>query len=141
MYQIEFFFYLIFEKLYIFHYVHIISKQHYLCIKIQHDCHKIGKKDDVICIDKNTNSVHVFGEVSKPGMYYPDMNYSLTELVSAVGINQLTANAKKVYVIREKFDTFLAIDIFQLDIRNPVNFISLAIPQPIKRLIDIFSLI
>ena len=82
------------------------------------------KKDDVIFIDKNTNSVHVFGEVSKPGIYYPDMNYSLTELVSTVGINQLTANAKKVYVIREKFDTFLAIDIFQLDIRNPVNFIA-----------------
>ena len=82
------------------------------------------KKDDVIFIDKNTNSVHVFGEVSKPGIYYPDMNYSLTELVSTVGINQLTANAKKVYVIREKFDKFLEIDIFQLDIRNPVNFIA-----------------
>ena len=82
------------------------------------------KKDDVIFIDKNTNSVHVFGEVSKPGIYYPDMNYSLTELVSSVGINQLTANAKKVYVIREKFDTFLEVDIFQLDIRNPVNFVA-----------------
>ena len=82
------------------------------------------KKNDVIFIDKNSNSVHVFGEVSKPGIYYPDMNYSLTELISTVGINQLTANAKKVYVIREKFDTFLAIDIFQLDIRNPVNLIA-----------------
>ena len=82
------------------------------------------KKDDVIFIDKNSNSVHVFGEVSKPGIYYPDMNYSLTELVSSVGINQLTANAKKVYVIREKFETFLEIDIFQLDIRNPVNFVA-----------------
>ena len=82
------------------------------------------KKDDVIFIDKNSNTVHVFGEVSKPGIYYPDMNYSLTELVSSVGINQLTANAKKVYVIREKFETFLEIDIFQLDIRNPVNFVA-----------------
>lgn len=82
------------------------------------------KKDDVIFIDKNSNSFHVFGEVSIPGTYYPDMNYSLTELVSSTGINQLAANAKKVYVIREKFETFLAIDIFQLDIRNPVNLVA-----------------
>ncbi len=82
------------------------------------------KKNDVIFIDKNSNSVHVFGEVNSPGTYFPDMNYSLTELISSVGINQLTANAKKVYVIREKFDTFLELDIFQLDIRNPVNLIA-----------------
>ena len=36
------------------------------------------KKDDVIFIDKNTNLVHVFGEVSSPGIYYPDINYSFT---------------------------------------------------------------
>ena len=42
----------------------------------------------------------------EPGTYFPDMNYSLTELVSSVGINQLTANAKKVYVIREKLESF-----------------------------------
>lgn len=82
------------------------------------------KKDDVVFIDKNSNSVHVFGEVTKPGTYFPDRNYSLTELISSVGINQLTANAKKVYIIREKFDTFLEVDVFQLDIRNPVNLIA-----------------
>jgi protein involved in polysaccharide export with SLBB domain len=82
------------------------------------------KKNDVIFIDKNSDSIHVFGEVSKTGLYFPDINYSLTELISEAGINQLTANAKKVYVIREKYDSFLEIDIFQLDIRNPVNFIA-----------------
>jgi polysaccharide biosynthesis/export protein len=82
------------------------------------------KRNDIIFIDKNLNSIHVFGEVSRPGKYFPDMNYSLTELISSVGINQLTANAKKVYIIREKFDTFLEIDVFQLDIRNPVNLIA-----------------
>ena len=82
------------------------------------------KRDDVIFIDKNLNSIHVFGEVSKPGIYFPDMNYSLTELISSAGMNQITANAKKVYVIREKFDTFLEVDIFQLDVRNPVNLIA-----------------
>ena len=82
------------------------------------------KKNDVIFIDKNSNSIHVFGEVSRPGTYFTDMNYSLTELISSVGINQLTANAKKVYIIREKFESFLEVDVFQLDIRNPVNLIA-----------------
>jgi protein involved in polysaccharide export with SLBB domain len=82
------------------------------------------KRNDVIFIDKNLNSIHVFGEVSKPGIYFPDMNYSLTELISSAGINQITANAKKVYVIREKFDTFLEVDVFQLDVKNPVNLIA-----------------
>ena len=36
----------------------------------------------------------------------------------------MTANAKKVYVIREKYDTFLEVDVFKLDIRNPVNLIA-----------------
>ena len=82
------------------------------------------KRNDVIFIDKNLNSIHVFGEVTQPGTYYPDLNYSLTELISSVGINQITANAKKIYVIREKFESFLEIDVFQLDIRNPVIIIA-----------------
>jgi len=82
------------------------------------------KKDDVIFIDKNSNSIHVFGEVTEPGTYFPDMNYSLTELLSSVGINQLTANAENVYVIREKYDSFLEIDVFQLDIKNPINLVA-----------------
>jgi polysaccharide export outer membrane protein len=82
------------------------------------------KKDDVIFIDKNSNSIHVFGEVLEPGTYFPDMNYTVTELISSVGINQLSANAKKIYIIREKFESFLEIDIFQLNIKNPVNLIA-----------------
>ena len=82
------------------------------------------KKDDVIFIDRNSDAIHVFGEVSKPGVYFPNIGYSLTELISTSGLNQITANAKKVYVIREKFDSFLEVDVFQLDIRNPVNFIA-----------------
>ena len=82
------------------------------------------KKDDVIFIDRNSDAIHVFGEVSKPGVYFPNIGYSLTELISTSGLNQITANAKKVYVIREKFDTFLEVDVFQLDIRNPINLIA-----------------
>jgi polysaccharide export outer membrane protein len=52
------------------------------------------------------------------------MDYSLTELISTSGLNQLTANARKVYVIREKLDSFLEVDIFQLDIKNPINLIA-----------------
>ena len=51
------------------------------------------------------------------------MDYSLTELISTSGLNQITANAKKVFVIREKYNSFLEVDVFQLDIRNPVNLI------------------
>ena len=82
------------------------------------------KKDDVIFIDRNSDAIHVFGEVSKPGIYFPNIGYSLTELISTSGLNQITANAKKVYVIREKFETFLEVDVFQLDISNPVSLIA-----------------
>ena len=82
------------------------------------------KKDDVIFIDRNSDAIHVFGEVSKPGVYFPNIGYSLTELISTSGLNQITANAKKVYVIREKFDSFLEVDVFQLDIEDPINLIA-----------------
>ena len=82
------------------------------------------KKDDVIFIDRNSDAIHVFGEVTKPGVYFPNLDYSLTELISTSGLNQLTANAKNVFVIREKFNSFLEVDVFRLDIRNPVNLIA-----------------
>ena len=82
------------------------------------------KKEDVIFIDRNSDAIHVFGEVSNPGVYFPNIDYSLTELISTSGLNQLTANAKKVFVIREKYNSFLEVDVFQLDIRNPVNLIA-----------------
>ena len=52
------------------------------------------------------------------------MDYSLTELISTSGLNQLTANAKQVYVIRENFNKFLNVDVFRLDMSNPVNLIA-----------------
>ena len=82
------------------------------------------KKEDVIFIDRNSESIHVFGEVTKPGEYYPNKNYSLTELISTSGLNQLTADAKKVYVIREDIDNFLKVKVYQLNIQNPVNLIA-----------------
>ncbi len=81
------------------------------------------KKNDVIFIDRNSDAIHVFGEVNKPGVYYPNLGYSLTELISTSGLNQLTSNAKKIYVIRENYTKFLSVSIFQLNIENPVNLI------------------
>ena len=82
------------------------------------------KKDDVIFIDRNSDSIHVFGELTKPGEYYPNNNYSLTELISTAGLNQLTSNVKKVFVIREDFSSFLKIKVFQLDVSNPANLVA-----------------
>ncbi len=82
------------------------------------------KKNDVVFIDRNSDAIHVFGEVGRPGVYFPNLDYNLTELISTSGLNQLTANAKKVFVIRENFETFLEVDVFQLDISNPINLIA-----------------
>ena len=81
------------------------------------------KKNDVLFVDRNSDALHVFGEVTKPGVYFPNMEYSLTELISSAGINALTANASKVYVIREDYDSFLKINVFKFDIKNPINLV------------------
>ena len=81
------------------------------------------KKNDVLFVDRNSDALHIFGEVTKPGVYFPNINYSLTELISSAGMNNLTANASKVYVIREDYDSFLKINVFKLDIRNPINLV------------------
>ena len=38
-------------------------------------------------------------------------------------MNGLTANASKVYVIREDYDSFLKLNVFKLDIKNPINLV------------------
>ena len=81
------------------------------------------KKEDVLFIDRNSDSIQVFGEISKPGIYFPNDDFSLTELLAVSGLNNLTANAKKIYVIREDYSQFLKINVFELDVRNPVNLI------------------
>jgi polysaccharide export outer membrane protein len=81
------------------------------------------KKNDVLFVDRNSDALHVFGEVTKTGVYFPNINYSLTELISTAGLNKLTANASKVYVIREDYNSFLKINVFKLDIKNPINLV------------------
>ena len=82
------------------------------------------KKDDVIFIDRNSDAIHVFGEVNKPGLYFPNLDYSITELISTAGLNQITSKTKKIYIIREKLESFFELDIFVLDLRNPINLIA-----------------
>ena len=81
------------------------------------------KKNDVVFVDRNSEALHVFGEITKPGVYFPNMDYSLTELISSASLNNLTANASKVYVIREDYNSFLKINIFKLDVSNPINLV------------------
>ena len=81
------------------------------------------KKDDVLFIDRNYDALHIFGEVTKPGVYYPSRDYSLTELISTAGLNNLTANAKSVYVIREDYNSYLKLDVFKINIKNPINLV------------------
>ena len=82
------------------------------------------KKNDVIFVERNKDGIYVFGEVSDPGLFIPHKDLSLTELLSNAGISQLTANAKKVFVIREDLEKFLHVDIYRLDVNNPVNLIA-----------------
>tara|TARA_B110000858_G_scaffold196012_1_gene253759 strand:+ start:162 stop:1313 length:1152 start_codon:yes stop_codon:yes gene_type:complete len=81
------------------------------------------KKNDVLFVDRNSDALLVFGEVTKPGVYFPNLDYSLTELISSAGLNNLTSNASKVYVIREDYDAFLKINVFKLNIKNPINLV------------------
>ena len=81
------------------------------------------KKDDVLFVDRNSDALHVFGEVTKPGVYFPNKDYSLTELISTAGMDKLTANVSKVFVIREDYNSFLKINVFKLDVSNPINLV------------------
>ena len=45
-------------------------------------------KDDVNFIDRNSDAIHVFGELSKQGIYFQNMDYSLTELISTAGLTK-----------------------------------------------------
>ena len=80
------------------------------------------KKNDVIFIDRNSDAIHVFGEVTKPGIYFPNLDYSLTELISTSGFNQLTSNAKKVFVIREDMDGIRQISSLIKKVVTPLYF-------------------
>ncbi len=81
------------------------------------------KKNDVLFVDRNSDALHIFGEVTRPGVYFPNKDYSLTELISSAGLNNLTAKASSVYVIREDYNSYLKLDVFKLDIKNPINLI------------------
>ena len=82
------------------------------------------KKNDVIFVERNKDGIYVFGEVSKPGLYVPHNNYSITELLANAGISQLTANPKKIFIIRENLDKFLHVDVYKIDVSNPVNLVT-----------------
>ena len=63
----------------------------------------------MLFVDRNSDALHILGEVTKPGVYFPNIGYSLTELISSAGMNGLTANASKVYVINISIEKFVRI--------------------------------
>ena len=82
------------------------------------------KKDDVIFIDRNPNSITVFGEANFQGSYFPYAGYNLTQALSDSGLNNLTADAEEIFVIRENFEEDLTVNVFQINIKNPINLVS-----------------
>ena len=82
------------------------------------------KKDDVIFIDRNPNSIIVFGEANFQGSYFPYAGYNLTQVLSDSGLNNLTADAEEIFVIRENFEEDLTVNVFQINIKNPINLVS-----------------
>ena len=82
------------------------------------------KKNDVVFVERNKDGIYLFGEVTKPGLYVPHKNLSVTELLANAGISQLTANPKKIFIIRENLDKFLHVDVYKADISNPVNLVA-----------------
>ena len=62
--------------------------------------------------------------MGRPGLYVHHNELSITELLSNVGISQLTANPKKIFIIRENLDKFLHVDVYKVDISNPVNLVT-----------------
>jgi len=82
------------------------------------------KKDDVIFIDRNPDSILVFGEANIQGSFFPYAGYNLTQVLSDSGINNLTADAKEIFVIRENYDEELTIDVYKINVKNPVNLVA-----------------
>jgi len=82
------------------------------------------KKNDVIYVERNKDGIYLFGEVTKPGFYVPHDDLSITELLATAGIAQATANPKKIFIIRENLDKFLHVDVYKVDISNPVNLVT-----------------
>ncbi len=82
------------------------------------------KKDDVIFIDRNPDSILVFGEANIQGSFFPYAGYNLTQVLSDSGINNLTADAKEIFVIRENYEEELTIDVYKINVKNPVNLVA-----------------
>ena len=77
------------------------------------------QEDDIIHIQrKNEDQIYVFGEGTQ-GTYSLFQNSDLTKLLSNAKVNQLTASADKIYVIREDLQSPLKADVYQLNAKNP----------------------
>ena len=48
----------------------------------------------------------------------------MTQLISDSGLSKLTADAKNIFVLRESFDEDLLINVYKMNIKNPINLIT-----------------
>ena len=81
------------------------------------------REEDILHVQKkNEDSVYVFGEATQ-GTYPLYQNSTLTKLLSNSKINQITANANKIYVIREDLTKPLHGDVYELNAKNPSSLI------------------
>jgi len=81
------------------------------------------REDDILHVQKkNEDSIYVFGEATQ-GTYPLYENSTLTKLLSNSKINQITANANKIYVIREDLTKPLHGDVYELNAKNPSSLI------------------
>ena len=81
------------------------------------------REDDILHIqDKNEDTIFVFGEATQ-GRYSLFQNPNLTTLLSSSKINQITADASKIYIIREDIKKPYFANIYKIDTNNPVALI------------------
>jgi len=77
------------------------------------------REDDILHIQrKSEDAIYVFGEATQ-GTYPLYENSTLTKLLSKSNMNQITANANKIYVIREDLTKPFTGDVYELNAKSP----------------------
>ena len=91
--------------------------------EIDNDLNIFLLEDDVVHIQKKfADKVFVFGEGTQ-GQYNLYDNINLTTLLANAKINQQTAEANKIYLIRQDDQRKSEINIYQLEGKNPTKLI------------------
>ena len=83
------------------------------------------RKDDVLHVsESDTDQAYAFGEFTTSGPISVYKDLTLTELLATKGINKATAKTQNIYILREDLTKYLHIDIYKINLNNPVAFIA-----------------